>query len=592
LYPDTTIFAKGFEETPLPDNYFDTVVGNVPFGDYGVHDPSIKPNLTRSIHDYFFAKSLEKTRPGGILALITSRYTLDKQDPTVRKALAEKADLIAAMRLPNTAFKENAGTEVTTDILFLQKRAPDQEPANQPWTETVTITIEGRPVALNEYYIRHPEMMLGQMELTGTMYGSREPTLTGEITKERLQQAIDRLPQEIYTPRGHAREEIITSKVADQEQFSGVKDGAYAEIDGKIVKREGNRFEQTSHSTLETLRVHGLLQIRDAVREVFSTQLNDEPEEQILEARQHLNSVYDQFVARQGYINSRENFRVFAEDPDHPLLLSLENYDQENRCATKTAVFEKRTIESYQPVSNVENSTEALAVSLNETGGIDWERMAELTGNRVTEIQAELGSHAYRNPEGSWETADEYLSGNVRAKLKTAEAAAAINADYRPNVEALKQVQPEDLLPGDINARLGASWIPKADIADFIAQTLQIPVSDVSVNHAGEIATWSVKLGYLADLAVANTTTYGTKRMTASNLIEDALNVRVPTLYDTLDDDTRVVNQTETIAAREAQQKLKDGFSKWSWEEQGCITTPLTTSGYAPMMDHTSHSQA
>src|SRR5436853_657315 len=211
LYPDTVIFAQGFEEPPLSDNYFDTVVGNVPFGDYAVHDPSIKPNLTRSIHDYFFAKSLEKARPWGILALITSRYTMDKQDPTVRKALAEKADLIAAIRLPNTAFKENAGTEVTTDILFLQKRAPDQEPRNQRWTETVTITIEGRPIALNEYYIRHPEMLLGQMALTGTMYGSREPTLTGDITEQRLQQAIENLPQEIYMPRGHTRDAVSTS---------------------------------------------------------------------------------------------------------------------------------------------------------------------------------------------------------------------------------------------------------------------------------------------------------------------------------------------------------------------------------------------
>jgi N12 class adenine-specific DNA methylase len=568
LYPDTTIFATGFEKAPLPDNYFDIVVGNVPFGDYGVHDSSIKPSsLTRSIHDYFFAKSLEKTRPDGILALITSRYTLDKQDTAVRKYLAEKANLIAAIRLPNTAFKENAGTEVTTDILFLQKRAPGQEPANMDWIETKPITINGQTVLLNEYYIRHPEMMLGEMTLTGTMYGRNEPTLTGELTREQLQHAVNRLPHQIYISRGQRRELPVVSPITDQEQLSAVKDGGYAEIDGKIVRREGNGFEHISFSTLEGIRVRGMLQIRDAVRAVFATQLADAPEEEIREARQHLNTVYDIFVSSYGYMGARENFRVFGDDPDYPLLLSLENYNPDTKRATKTAIFAKRTIEGYRPVPCVETASEALAVSLNETGGIDWERMAELTNQSVKDVQSSLVGQVFKNPQGGWETADEYLSGNVRAKLKDAQAAAAITPDYRINVDSLQAVQPEDLKPGDINARLGASWIPKEDIAQFIAQTLQIPVREVSIGHAGEIATWSVKLDYFVDHGVANTTTYGTKRMTASDLIEDALNMRIPTVYDTLDDETRVVNQTETIAAREAQQKLKERFAKWVWED-------------------------
>ncbi len=566
LYPDATIFAKGFEETALPDNYFDAVVGNVPFGDYPVHDPSMKHSLTRSIHDYFFAKSLEKVRPGGIMALITSRYTMDKQDSTIRKALAEQVDLVAAVRLPNTAFKGNAGTEVTTDILFLQKRTDGQEPAGEPWTDTKIILLEDRAIALNEYYIHHPDMMLGEMKLTGTMYRDKEPTLAGGLTELSLRRAIDALPEDIYIPRDHERAPVRAMQLAEPEQLNGIKDGGYGLIEGKIVKRCGNRFEPTLLSSLDTLRVRGLMQIRDAVREVFRTQLDDEPEEKITEARQQLNRVYDQFVRRHGFLSSRENSHAFSGDPDQPLLLSLEQYNAETMTATKTVIFERRTLERYKPIDHVDAASEALAISLNETGSIHWERMAVLTGYSIKEMQAELDGQVYQTPIGEWETADEYLSGDVRDKLRTAEALAMINPAYHRNVEALQAVQPQDILPGDINARLGASWIPKGDIADFIADLLHVPVNDVSIGHAGDIAAWSVKLNYVANSVVSNTTTYGTKRMSASDLIEDALNMRVPTIYDTLPDDTRVINQTETIAAREVQQKLKDRFSQWIWE--------------------------
>ena len=567
LYPDSTIFAKGFEETQLPDNYFDAVVGNVPFGKYGVHDPAMKHSLTRSIHDYFFAKSLEKVRPGGIMALITSRYTMDKKDDVIRKHLAEQADLVAAVRLPNTAFKGNAGTEVTTDILFLRKRPPGQEPAGESWTETKTVEIEGRPFPLNEYYVRHPEMMLGEMKLGG-MYRDKEPTLVGELTQGQLEGMVEALPEGVYIPRDKTEEPPPAAPLAAPEAFIGIKDGGYALVDGQIVIRRGDSFVPTSLSATAAMRVRGLTQIRDAVREVFRTQLEDEPEEKITAARQELNRVYDSFARRNGYITSRENFRAFIGDPDHALLLSLENYDAEKKTATKTVIFERRTLERYKPVSHVGTAAEALAVSLNETGGIAWERMASLTGYSIKEMQAELEGQVYQNPEGStWETADEYLSGDVRAKLKTAEAAAEINPAWRRNVEALKAVQPADILPGDINARLGASWIPRSDIRDFIAELLQVPHGDVAVGHAGEIAAWSVRLDYIAAHAVSNTTTYGAGRMSASDLIEAALNMRVPTIYDTLPDDTRVVNQTETIAAREAQQKLKDRFARWIWED-------------------------
>ncbi len=567
LYPDSTIFAKGFEETQLPDNYFDLVVGNVPFGDYAVHDPGMKRSLTRSIHDYFFAKSLEKVRAGGIMALITSRYTMDKQDTAIRSYLADTADLIAAIRLPNTAFKGNAGTEVTTDILFLQKRPQGGVQAGERWMVTRPIEIEGEALALNEYYIHHPDMMLGQMKLEGTMYRGQEPTLTGELTEECLGRAIAALPHEVYITRENGRERLPAMPVATPEAFSSIKDGGYGEIDGKIVKRSGDRFEPATLTMTEAMRVRGLMRIRDAVREVFRTQLEDAPEEEITKARAELNRAYNLFIQRHGYISARDNSRVFKGDPDHPLLLSLENYDQEAQTATRTAIFERRTLERYKPVEHAETAAEALAVSLNETGGIAWERMSRLTGCSIKQLQAELSGQVYRNPEGEWETADEYLSGDVRAKLRTAEAASAINPAYRPNAEALLAVQPADLLPGNISARLGASWIPKSDIRDFTSELLQVPVNDVTVGHAGLIATWSVRLDLFAARAVSNTTTHGTKRITAAGLIEDALNMRVPTIYDTLPDDTRVINQTETVAAREAQQKLKDRFSKWIWED-------------------------
>jgi N12 class adenine-specific DNA methylase len=565
LYPDSTIFEKGFEDTPLPDNYFDAVVGNVPFGDYAVHDPQVKHQLTRAIHDYFFAKSLEKVRPGGVMALITSRYTMDKQDSTVRRYLAERADLLGAIRLPNTAFKGNAGTEVTTDILFLRKRKAGEQPSGEAWTTLQTIDSTDGPIEVNEYYARHPHMMLGHMKLEGTMYRGAEPTLSGTLTPELLAQAVHALPAGAYIPKDEGRP---PPQVLDAEAFTGIKDGAYGENDGQIVIRDGNRFEATGLTGSAAARIRGMMAVRDAVRLVFRTQLEDAPEETIIDARRMLNRIYDSFVFRYGPISSRENLRAFAGDPDQPLLLSLENYDAEHKRATKTAIFERRTLQKYTPASHVDTAAEALAISLNETAGIDWKRMESLTGRNPRQMQFELEGMVYRNPEGDWETADRYLSGNVRAKLKTAEAAAALDNSYQHNIEALKAVQPADLLPGDISARLGSSWIPATDIKDFICETLDLPKSFVTVAHAGAIATWALTLDHYARSAVGNTTTWGTPRVRATDLIEDGLNGRTPTVYDQIDKDTRVVNQQETIAAREAQQKLKDRFSEWVWQDE------------------------
>jgi N12 class adenine-specific DNA methylase len=565
LYPDATIFARGFEETPLPDNYFDAVVGNVPFGDYGVHDPAMKPQLTRAIHDYFFAKSLEKLRPGGVMALITSRYTMDKQDGTIRRHLAEHADLLGAIRLPNTAFKGNAGTEVTTDILFLRKRAPGDQPAGHAWRGLEVI--DGSDgLAVNEYYARHPEMMLGQMKLAGTMYRRAEPTLEGELTPDLLRRAVEALPEGAYIPRDEARGP--PPALPDANSFTGIKDGAYAERDGALVIRNGNSFEATSLSGSAAARIRGMMAVRDAVRLVFRTQLEDAPEETITEARKLLNNIYDSFVVRYGALSFRDNLRAFSGDPDLPLLLSLELYDADAKRAHKTAIFQRRTLQRHRPAEHVETAAEALAISLNEVGRIHWPLMEKLTGHGSRRLQHELDSLVYRNPEGEWETADRYLSGDVRAKLNTAEAAATLDPSYRRNVEALKEVQPVDLLPGDISARLGSSWIPPGDVRTFIAELLDTPERGITVGHSGAIASWALTLDSAAKSNVSNTTTWGTLRALASDLIDDALNGRTPTIYDQIDRDTRVVNQQETIAAREAQQKIRDRFSEWIWQDE------------------------
>jgi N12 class adenine-specific DNA methylase len=572
LYPDAAIFARGFEETALPDNFFDAVIGNIPFGNYGVHDPVYgKSPVTRAIHDYFLAKSVDKLRPGGLMALVTSRYTLDKQDSTIRRYLAERADLVAAIRLPNTAFRANAGTDVTTDILVLQKRARGAAPQGQSWQDLAVVSTPDGPVSVNEYYARHPEMMQGEMRLEGSLYREREPTLTGELTPELLAQAVAALPAGIIVSQ-HARPQDFArpppENLLTEVDASDVKDGAYAIRDGLLKIRRGAVFETAQVPASTAWRIRGMLAVRDAVRMVFRTQLDDAPDERIIEARKLLNALYDSFVGRYGPLSSRENVKAFAGDPDQPLLLSLETYDPHAKKAAKAAIFERRTLERYKPVAHVETADEALSVSLNETGDLHWPRMEQVTGRSAKALQKELGTLIYRNPEGgTWETADCYLSGDVRRKLKAAESAAALDPAFERNVAALKAVQPADLEPGDIEARLGSSWIPSSDIRDFVAELIDIAPRKVQVGHAPSIATWTVSIDAAEKWSVGNTTTHGTARFRATDLIEQALNGRVPTAYDEQPDGSRVINQQETIAAREKQQQLKDKFREWVWAD-------------------------
>jgi N12 class adenine-specific DNA methylase len=573
LYPDSSIRGAAFESVSFPNCFFDLVVGNVPFGNYPVHDPQYArlPALTRSIHDYFVARCVNLVRPGGLVAFVTSRYTLDKQNSAVREYISSKANLIAAIRLPNTTFKANAGTEVTTDILFLQRRTASMQSPQEGWMELKSIETEHGPAAINEYFVNHPERMLGAPTLDGNLYQAREFSLSGAFCPKRFAAVLADLPSNLYVPV--SPDCSVTIPVAlPTVELELIKDGAYGLAHNRLVIRNGNNLESVTLSRAVEARIRALMRVRDAVRDVVGTQLDNASDEKIMDTRFHLNSEYDRFVLRFGPIWSKENFRAYAGDPDHPLLLSLEDYDTETKRATKTAIFHERTIEGYKPVERVERAAEALVVSLNETGRVDWSRMAALTGKSIAALQAELTGLVFHNPEGNaWETADAYLSGNVRQKLHAAETAAACSSEFVSNVDALRAVQPEDLEPGDIDARLGSPWIPASDVESFICELLAIEAKHVTVSHAESIAAWTLELSYSAKYAASNTTSYGTARFTATTLIEQALNNRTPTAYDEVtgpDGEKRlVVNQNQTLAARERQQELKDRFQKWIWQD-------------------------
>ncbi|MGI8960938.1 MAG: hypothetical protein ACR2IV_14480 [Bryobacteraceae bacterium] len=419
--------------------------------------------------------------------------------------------------------------------------------------------------------MNHPYRMLGTPALQGTQYQAAEFSLSGSFCPKRFADLVAQLPPSIYTHASSQTSSPVCLSLPPCE-LKSIKDGAYGPANNQLVIRNGEALEPVTLRRAAETRIRALMGVRDAVLEVLRTQLENASEENIVRARRHLNAEYDRFVLRFGPISSKGNFRAYAGDPDHPLLLSLEDYDPETNRATKTKVFHERTIEGYKSVEHVDTAAEALVVSLNETGRVNWPRMALLTGKSVLALQSELTGLVFRNPEGNtWETADAYLSGNVRQKLQAAEAAAAVSPDFTPNVEALRAVQPQDLEPGDIDARLGSPWIPVFDIRSFLCELLSAEEKDVNVSHAESIASWTVELGYAPKYAAANTTTYGTGRFTASTLIEQTLNNRTPTAYDEVtgpNGETRlVVNQNETLAARERQQELKENFQKWIWQD-------------------------
>jgi N12 class adenine-specific DNA methylase len=567
LYPDADIRAQGFENAKLADGFFDVAISNVPFGDYPVHDPSL--NAYRfPIHDYFFAKALEKVRPGGLILFITSRGTMDKLDSTLREYLAPKAELLGAIRLPNTAFKQNAGTEVTTDIVMLRKLHPGETPRGPAWREVREFTNHNwEKIPINEYFVERPHLMLGHLQLTGRMYRDNEPTLEpdGRVLGDALGAAVPELPAGIYRAQ---RVELVESS---QEQTvpapDVVKPNAFCIHDGIVCIREENVLRPLNDLPSETRsRIRGMIQVRDAVRDCLRAQVDGSPEERVLETRQQLNITYDRFAGRFGPLNLRANQRAFDGDPDLPLLLSLENYNDETKRATKATIFTERTIHHRQPVESAGTPKEALLVTLNECGCVDLDRMAGLLNKPVEEFLPDLKGLLFRNPQtNEWETDDQYLSGNVRDKLAVADAAALTDPRFAENVEALKSVQPADLVATEIDVRLGSAWLPPGDVKDFTNRLLNIP-SGVEVGHVHALGTWHINANWEAKGATANTTDWGTDRYTALELIEDALNLKTPTVYDTVDDKP-VVNAQATEAAREKQERIKERFKEWVWSD-------------------------
>ncbi|MFO1511301.1 MAG: DEAD/DEAH box helicase family protein [Verrucomicrobiota bacterium] len=567
LYPDADIRAQPFEQTKLADGFYDLAVSNVPFGDYTVHDPRWN-NLKLPIHDYFFAAALEKVRPGGLVMFITSRGTMDKLDSTLRELLSQRTELLGAIRLPNDAFKRNAGTEVTTDIVMLRKLRPGESPTGPAWKETASYTNDiGEAFTINEYFAARPEMMLGQLRLTGRMYRDNEPTLEpdGRSLTDALAQAVERLPQGIYQAHAHQIAEPTIEETIPAPDV--VKPNAFCVHDGIVCIREENLLRPLNDLPSETRsRIRGMIQVRDAVRDCLRAQVDGSPEDRVVETRQQLNVAYDRFTARFGPLNLRANQRAFDGDPDLPLLLSLENYNDETKRATKATIFTERTIHHRHPVESVGTPKEALLVSLNECGGVDLDRMAGLLNKPVEEFLPDLKGLIFRNPQtNEWETDDQYLSGNVRGKLAVADAAALTDPRFAENVEALKSVQPADLAATEIDVRLGSAWLPPSDVKDFANQLLNIP-SGVEVGHVHALGTWHINANWEAKGATANTTDWGTDRYTALELIEDALNLKTPTVYDTVDDKP-VVNAQATEAAREKQERIKERFKEWIWSD-------------------------
>ena len=567
LYPDADIRAEGFETAKLVEGSFDLAISNVPFGDYKLRDPRFDER-NFLIHDYFFAKGLDQVRPGGLIVFITSKGTLDKVNSGLRYYLSDKADLLGAIRLPNTAFKQNANTEVTTDIIFLRKLEEGEKPGGPPWQKlSEHINRDGVAFQINEYFVSNPHMMLGSMALAGTMYRANEAALVpdGRDLTVALREAVANLPQGIYR-----RQQVVVSQAGEGATILApdfVKENAFTLHEGQLAVRTGATLTPLAKLAEETeRRIRGLIKVRDAVREVLRTQIQERGEEAITDARRQLNLHYDSFVLRFGAVNESANRRAFRSDPDYPLLCSLEDYNEETKQAAKTAIFRERTIQQARAPQAAETPKDALVMVLNETGRVNLERMEALLRRPKEEFLPELAGLLYRNPQTEeWETDDQYLSGDVRAKLENARTAAQLDPGYRGNVAALEAVQPGDLMASDIEARLGAVWIPARDIEEFAKVILG--ADGINVSHAAVVGTWFVKGDYGARGTVANSTEWGTSRYSALELIQDALNLKTPTVYDT-DPRTKasVINATETEAARDKLEKIKERFKSWIWE--------------------------
>ena len=570
LYPDARIEITGFEKTNRKD-FFDVAVGNVPFGNYKVADRAFD-KYGFLIHDYFLAKTLEQVRPGGVIAFITSKGTMDKASPDVRRYIAQRAELLGAIRLPNNAFKANAGTEVTSDILFLQKREHpiDIEP---DWIH-LGRTADGIPV--NSYFVDHPDMMLGRMQWDKSMYGNEKETTCEPIPSADLAQQLHAAVRNIDGE--YKRIEISEMDMNGERTIPAdpdVRNFSYALVNGQVYYRENSVMTRPILNQTTQERVKGMIELRDCVRKLIDLQLTDGSDAEIRAQQAELGRLYDAFSAEYGIINGKANGRAFEGDSSYYLLCSLEILDEDRKLKRKADIFSKRTIRRRKPVTQVDTASEALAVSIGERAKVDLPFMARLTGKAEDEIVADLQGVIFLDPlEQTWQTADEYLSGNVRAKLRVAQTAAESDPSFAVNVEALQAAQPKNLDASEIDVRLGTTWVDKAYIQRFMIELLGIPYYEqrrIHVNYAPQTAEWSIDGKSLLSENVNNHMKYGTRRAPALKILEDTLNLRDTRVYDVVQDENgrekRELNQKETTIAQQKQQAIKDAFHDWVWKD-------------------------
>ena len=583
LYPQADITVAGFETTDRRD-FYDLAVGNVPFGQYKVNDKAYN-KLGFSIHNYFFAKAIDQVRPGGVVAFVTSRYTMDSKDSTARKHMAERADLLGAIRLPNNAFRANAGTDVVSDIIFLQKR--DRPIDHEPDWVQLGKTEDG--FAINQYFVDHPEMILGELTTESTQYGREELTVApieGTVLADQLAEAVQHIEGQ------YVEVEVETPDVADAEverktlpADPDVKNFSYAVVDGEVYYRENSIMTQVELSDNAKARVTGMVELRQIVNQLIQEQLDDYPDEDIKATQAKLNTAYDAFTAKYGLLNDRKNGRLFEDDSSYYLLCSLENLDENKQLKSKADMFTKRTIRPERTVTSVDTPSEALAVSIGEHGRVDLPYMAELLGSPgdyeriTTELQGVIfkdPSADADEPEAGWQTADEYLSGNVRNKLRMAQLAAESHPEFKINVEALTKAQPKDLEASEIDIRLGATWLNPAIVQQFMMETFQPPYrirynNLIQVRYSPFTSEWRIGNKSAAGMYdIMSTETYGTHRANAYKILEDTLNLRDCRIYDTIEEDgkeRRVLNQKETMLAQQKQQAIKDTFAGWVWQD-------------------------
>ena len=582
LYPDANIKVAGFETTDRRD-FYDLAVGNVPFGNYKVNDKAYN-KLNFSIHNYFFAKAIDQVRPGGIVAFVTSRYTLDSKDSAARKHIAERADLLGAIRLPNNAFRANAGTDVVSDIIFLQKRdrPMDHEPA---WVQ-LGKTEDG--IAINSYFADNPEMILGKLTTENTQYGKEEATVVpieGANLADQLREAVQQLKGQYLEAAAEVPD--IAETEAERRTLPAdpdVKNFSYTVVEGEVYYRENSVMTQAELSGNAKDRVVGMVELRQIVNELIDRQLNDYPEEEIKEAQEQLNAAYDAFTAQYGLLNDRKNGRLFEDDSSYYLLCSLENLDEQGQLKSKADMFTQRTIRPERVVTSVDSPSEALAVSIGEHGKVDLPYMAELLGTpgEYAQITGELSGVIFKDPnadpadpEAGWQMADEYLSGDVRTKLRTAQLAAETNPEFAVNAEALLKAQPKDLEASEIDVRLGATWLAPEIIQKFMAETFQIPYymrHSINVKFSQRTAEWRIEgKTAMGKGDIMSCETYGTSRANAYKILEETLNLKDVRIYDTIEDDDgkpkRVLNKRETMLAQQKQQSIKDAFANWIWQD-------------------------